>query len=83
MTATLTLSLRPTARIGSGPTLLTDQDRVIRYEVVGLPPGQSADIAERNHRWKLLRTQDGVQEAWTGKYSTAEQALEELQKEFV
>jgi len=82
MIAVPTLTLRPTGRIGSGPTLLTDQDRVFKYEVVGLPPGQSAAIAEMDHRWQILRTKDGVQGTWTGEYSTAEQALDHLQKEF-
>jgi hypothetical protein len=77
-----TLTLRPTGRIGGGPNLLTDQDRVFKYEVVGLPPGQSAAIAEMDHRWQILRTKDGVQGTSTGRYHTAEEALAELQKEF-
>ena len=77
-----TLTLRPHRRLGMGPEL-SDRDRVINYEVVGLPPGESAEIAEIDQHWQIWRTKDGVRGQWTGDYSTAQAALEELQKDFV
>jgi hypothetical protein len=81
-TMKMTLTLRPTARFGMGPAL-SGLDRVVNYEVVGLPPGQFAEIAEIDQRWQIWRTKEGVRGRWAGDYSTAEAALEELRKDFL
>jgi len=67
-------------RISRGPVYGTGPS--YRYEVQGLPDGEEADIAEFDKRWKILKVQNGVQGKWTGDYSTADEALAALQKEF-
>jgi len=72
------LTLRPAARVGSGPDL-RNWDKIFQYEVEGLPPGQEAWIAEIDFRWQILRVKDGLQEGWTGSYKSAEEALAALE----
>src|SRR5207247_11382707 len=59
------LTLRAVAHIGSGPNLEHGR-RVIQYEVLGLPPGQAALIAEFNGRWQVSRYfSDTPADVWT------------------
>jgi hypothetical protein len=71
------LTLREVAHIGSG-TDLRNWDKVYQYEVVGLPRGEEAWIAEFNHRWKILRSTNGITGNWSGDYETSEVALKAL-----
>jgi len=51
-----------------------------------MPPGYQALIANfgapNNADWKLMRIEEDVQEAWSGHYDSAKEALAVLQKEF-
>ncbi len=62
---------------GEGPTLGVNR-RPIAYEVLGLPEGQKAWIADMDHRWQILRATDGVYGDWTGEYHSAHEAMAEL-----
>jgi len=76
------LTLCPSLRIGSARVLI-DPDHVYQYDVVGLPSGQSATIAKMTcSRWMIWRSEDGARGWWVGDYDTAEEALEEIQREF-
>jgi len=50
------------------------------YEVRGLPEGE-ARIAYFDHSWQILRTTHTNVGEWSGKYETAEAALNTLQAE--
>lgn len=77
-----TLTLRPSGRSGNGLDI-SDHDHVYQHDVLGLPPGHSASIAEMEGlRWKILRMNDAIQGSWMGDYETAEEALAVLQKEY-
>jgi len=71
------LTLRPFAHSGSGLDL-TKWDKVVQYEVQGLPDGEKAWIAEMNHRWQILRATNDVHDNWTGEYGSPEEALKAL-----
>jgi hypothetical protein len=59
-------------------------DRVLQYEVEGLPPGESAFIAEFPQRgWQILRWNDEWHGNWSGRYPTADAALEALREELM
>lgn len=77
-------AMRPIAHSGKGPDLSIDR-RVIQYEVIGLPPGQQAWIADwragGSSSWKILRVVDGDQGEWEGAYPTADEALGVLEHE--
>ncbi len=62
---------------GEGPTLGAN-GRTIGYEVLGLPLGEQAWIAEIHRSWQVLRATDGVQGHWTGQYRSADEAMAEL-----
>lgn len=74
------LTLRATDHIGSGP-YVGNWNRVIRYTVEGLPPGEEAWIADFHYKWQLLRRTDGVQGEWMGAYKSPEDALTALQEQ--
>jgi hypothetical protein len=80
------LSLRAIAYFGEGLNL-TKNRQITQYEVVGLPPGEQAWIANfgapYRHNWKTLRATGEVQSDWTGDYRSAAEALAVLQKELV
>ena len=67
-------------RISDGPMM--NRGPIYRYDVRGLPPGEQADIAQFDHRWKILRMKNSVRGEWTGDYVTAEDAFAALQKEY-
>jgi hypothetical protein len=71
------LTLRAIASIGEGPSL-TGNRRVFQYEVLGLPPGQQAFIADFEGGWRLLRVVDGQQGNWSNPHLNKEEALDTL-----
>lgn len=73
------LTMRVIATFGTGPDLRAPDRRPLQYEVMGLPPGQQAWIAEFNRKWRIMRVVNGVQREWSGSYDTAEDALRELE----
>jgi hypothetical protein len=75
----LKLTLRAIAHIGEGPSL-TENRRVYQYEVLGLPPGQQAWIADYRGGWKILRVIDGVQGEWEGAHASADEARHALEQ---
>ena len=80
------LSLRAIAYFGEGLDL-TKNRQITQYEVVGLPSGEQAWIANfgapYRQNWKTLRATGEVQSDWTGDYPSAAEALAALQKELV
>ncbi len=52
--------------------------RAFLFDVLGLPDGQQAQIAERRHMWTISRGVDGVYGEWTGQYHSPEEALASL-----
>lgn len=73
------LTMRVIGHIGSGPSLTVDR-RPYQYEVIGLPPGQQAWIADYNHAWRILRAVNGEHLGdWAGSYPTAQDALKALE----
>ena len=75
-----TVTLRPIPPSGD---VLDESDHVYLYEVVGLPPGELALIAETgdNGRWQVSHTKNSVLGDWMGNYRTAEDALAVHQKQ--
>jgi hypothetical protein len=71
------LKLHPMARSGSGADM-REWKHIFQYEVKGLPEGEEAWIAEFNHRWRILRRTNELQEGWTGDYKSADDALAAL-----
>lgn len=59
-----------------GPTLGAN-GKTIGYEVLGLPLGEQAWIAEIHRNWQVLRATN-VQGDWTGQYRSADEAMAEL-----
>jgi hypothetical protein len=63
--------------------LLTQEDKAqpgsltpLRYEVLGLPPGQAVWIDDSiGEGWHVLRITNGVSGEWEGHYPRAEDAL--------
>ncbi len=80
----VTLALHAVGRAGIGPDL-TKWDRVYQYEVMGMPSGERAWIANFGSRyqenWRILRAKNGVQSDWTGNYESTDTALRALQRE--
>jgi hypothetical protein len=72
-----TLTLRAIAHIGEGPGLRTNR-RAFQYEVLGLPSGQQAWIADFDGGWRVLRVIEGNQGQWTEPYISKEEALNAL-----
>ena len=75
-----TLTLRAIAHIGEGPDLRRNR-RAFHFEVLGLPPGQQAWIADFDGGWRILRVVNGEQGHWSDPpHLTKELALEALAK---
>jgi len=78
------LSLRAIGHFRKGPDLTINQ--ITQYEVLGLPPGERAWIANfgapYRQNWMTLRATADVQSDWIGDYASAEEALAVLQREF-
>jgi hypothetical protein len=70
------LSLRATMWVNDGSA--TTNDDPIQFEVLGLPPGQSALIGKMSSRWQILRCETETTVTWEGDYETKEQALAAL-----
>lgn len=77
----ITLTMRPIAFSGEGQKLTYDHP--FQYEVMGMPTGQKAMIADLNHRWRIMRIFDDVSGDWRDEHATAEEALAALQAELV
>lgn len=58
-----------------------DHQDICGYDVAGLPAGEHAKIAYFNHAWRFLRWNDEWHGNWTGRYVTAEAAVEGLRDE--
>lgn len=71
------LTLRAIAHVGEGPDLRTNR-RAFQYEVLGLPVGNQAWIAELEGGWRILRVVAGQQGHWGGPHLTKEDALDTL-----
>lgn len=74
------LSLRAIAHIGEGADLKQNR-RAFQYEVLGLPPGQQAWIADYSGGWRILRVIDGVTGEWGKPHLTKDEALSTLAAE--
>ncbi len=73
------LTLHPYMHFFEGPNLNNNR-RAFAFKVIGLPEREQARIAEfRHHRWKVLRTTDGVSGKWSGRFRSADEALASLQ----
>lgn len=71
------LTLRAIAHIGKGPDLRTNR-RAFQYEVLGLPMGQQAWIADFEGGWRILRVIDSKQGHWSDPYLSKDEALNTL-----
>lgn len=60
---------------------LNQNRRPFAFEVIGMPEGREARIAEFRHRWKVLHTTNGVSDTWSGKYRSKEEALAAVETE--
>jgi hypothetical protein len=80
------LSLHVLGTAGNGSDI-RHWDTIFEYEVRGLPPGERAFIANfgghNEAHWRILRAKNEVhQGSWAGDYSTENEALAVLQKEY-
>jgi hypothetical protein len=62
------------------------RERIISYQVNGMPDGQKAYINIKSGnvlepRWALLRVKNGISGDWYGDYKTADEALAAFQEE--
>ncbi len=71
------LTLRAIAHIGEGADLRTNR-RAFHFEVLGLPIGQQAWIADFDGGWRVLRVVGGQQGRWSDPYLSKEEALNTL-----
>lgn len=53
--------------------------RAIAFDVLGLPAGRQAWIANMHHRWQILSAENGVCGEWSGAYRSKEEALAALE----
>jgi hypothetical protein len=78
------LTKRPSSYSGSGREL-ADIDKVIGYDVRGLPAGEEAHLKTESPKfdnWKIHRIKDNKFQLWGETYKTADDALAALQKEY-
>jgi hypothetical protein len=62
------------------------RERIISYQVNGMPDGQRGFVHMKSGnvldpRWQLRREKNGVDSGWSGNYETPEEALAVLQKQ--
>jgi hypothetical protein len=76
------LTLRAIAHIGEGPDLRTNR-RAFQYEVLGLPAGQQAWIADFGGGWRILRAVQGESGDWSQPHLRKEDALDTLARVLV
>jgi hypothetical protein len=50
-------------------------DQPMAYEVAGLPPNLSVEVAEMDGRWQLLVVRDGEAGNWQGDFESPDMAL--------
>jgi hypothetical protein len=70
----------------AGPTNTngtTGSGHVYSYAVSGLPSNENAKISYMNDAWRILRWNDAWHGNWSGKYETAEAALDALREEIL
>jgi hypothetical protein len=72
------LTLHPYMYFFDGPNLNNNR-RAFAFEVIGLPEREQARIAQFRHKWKVLRTTDGVSGEWSGQFRSLDEALASLQ----
>lgn len=73
------LTLRIRNQISSGKSMNTGE--ASEYDVLGLPPRQTASIVMRDTKWSIDRAPYGAAKAqWEGAFDSAEDALRSLQK---
>ena len=73
------LTLRENMFLRDGLTFGKNR-RAFMFDVLGLPEGQQAQIAERRYRWQIrCAVNGGVYGEWSGQYGSAEEALASLQ----
>jgi len=53
------------------------------YDVVGLPAGHGATIAYFSDAWRFLRWNDQWHGNWTGKFDSAQAALDALREDLL
>lgn len=70
------LTLRATRHIWKGADMRSG--RPYRFEVLGLPPGQHADIAHYNGGWRILHLVGDESRGWTEPFVSPEEALANL-----
>lgn len=56
-------------------------DRMMAYDVAGLPPDLAVEIADIDGRWQLRVIRDGQSSDWQGDFESADQALAALERE--
>ena len=71
------LTLQPTSRFH----LVKGEGQIVWYEVVGLPVGEKAKVANVRGRWRILQKHNEIPTEWRGEYASAEEALAALQAE--
>jgi hypothetical protein len=80
----ITLTLHELSRSRTGPIMGTGP--IVEYRVGNLLPGEDAFIANfgsrYEDRWRTLQAKDGKDTPWSGNYTTAAEALNELQKQY-
>jgi hypothetical protein len=72
------LTLRAYMWVGDGPRHDGNR-RAFAFDVLGLPTGRRAWIAEMHHRWQILRAEDEVYGKWSGAYRSKDEALAALE----
>ena len=53
------------------------------YDVIGLPAGHGATIAFLSNAWRFMRWNDQWHGNWTGRFDTAEAALDALREDLL
>lgn len=71
------LTLRAKMFLRDGQTYGKNR-RAFMFDVLGLPDGKRAEIAERRRKWQIRRVDNEVHGEWFGQYGSAEEALASL-----
>jgi hypothetical protein len=53
------------------------------YDVIGLPAGHGATIAFLSDAWRFMRWNDQWHGNWTGRFDSAQAALDALREDFL
>ncbi|HXP81478.1 MAG TPA: hypothetical protein VN976_16350 [Verrucomicrobiae bacterium] len=72
------LEKRPKSSLRTGLTY-GKNSRVTTFDVLGLPEGQQAEIAERRKVWQIRRaSNDGLYGDWYGRFENSDKAMASL-----